>query len=220
MDPDRVLYEEEPMRAEALRQNPIEYGTFGRILFNTYDDKPSSGWKTPAVFQFKQAQAVQKTFPLTSDYALGGVIWRTDRSGKRWLIVLKYGSTAVCSPKGHSVGIMFQAIKAGLSCTKVEHHRWTDLSLSLKKEEVLRLYAVQPDAKNPDRLTIRYEINSVAGTIDGNIGEDGLVALRVRDGPAIQHRINNGKGETVSVDGKKVKKESEKGISPIKAGSH
>lgn len=204
---DRVLYEEDPLRAEALRHNSSEYGTFERILFNTFDGKPLAGWKPPAVFQFKEGQAIQKTVRFLRNTAMGCVMMRTDRAGNDRMVMMEYGSTAFGPPKGHSVLMGLKTMDAGLRVTRINCHQTAWLTISLKDGEALRLFAVQPVAKNPDRLTLRYEINSLPGTIELQVGVDGLVAVSVRDGPATQYHLVNANGErSYYVDGKKVTK--------------
>jgi hypothetical protein len=49
---------------------------------------------------------------------------------------------------------------------------------------VVRVFAGQVDPAAPTRLTIRYEVDNVPGTIEGRLGADDSVTLRVLDGPA------------------------------------
>lgn len=48
----------------------------------------------------------------------------------------------------------------------------------------LRFFAAQLDAQDASRFSIVYEMDGRAGTVDGQLEDDGNVSLKVRDGPA------------------------------------
>ncbi len=52
----------------------------------------------------------------------------------------------------------------------------------------VRLFAGQPDSDDPGRFTIKYEIDDVPGIIEGRLGADNRVTMRVVDGPAATTR--------------------------------
>jgi hypothetical protein len=56
--------------------------------------------------------------------------------------------------------------------------------LPLGFNQVARIYAGQADPNDPARVTIRYEIDNVPGTIEGRPDEWDDLVLRVVDGPA------------------------------------
>jgi hypothetical protein len=58
------------------------------------------------------------------------------------------------------------------------------IRIPLRPGEVARIYAGQVDPQDRARLTIGYEIDGVPGTIEGRLGADDAVTLRVLDGTA------------------------------------
>lgn len=63
----------------------------------------------------------------------------------------------------------------------------------LNAEQVLRVYAGQPDPKDTARFTVRYELDGQSGTFDVQLCDDGTMVIRPRDGPAVElwrlHRV-------------------------------
>jgi hypothetical protein len=53
----------------------------------------------------------------------------------------------------------------------------------LKPGERVRIYAGQPDARDPSHFTAAYSVDDKGGTIDGWLRDDGTLDVRVRDGP-------------------------------------
>jgi hypothetical protein len=47
----------------------------------------------------------------------------------------------------------------------------------------VRFFAGRPDPKDPSRFTIAYEANGNSGIIEGKLGADTSVSLRIKDGP-------------------------------------
>ena len=58
-------------------------------------------------------------------------------------------------------------------------------TLSYKPTERLRVFAGQPDPKDESHFTIDYELDGVAGRIDGWLRADGVVALEPRAGKRV-----------------------------------
>jgi hypothetical protein len=57
--------------------------------------------------------------------------------------------------------------------------------LPCRADQIVRIYAGQPDPNDLARFTVRYEIDHAPGTIEGRLQEDGAVSLRIVDGPAV-----------------------------------
>ena len=53
----------------------------------------------------------------------------------------------------------------------------------LKNDAPVRFYAGQPDSNDATRLTIPFEAGKARGAIEGNVLDDGMIWLRVSDGP-------------------------------------
>lgn len=206
---DRIMYEEDFALVDALRKSLKEYSTFrGKFLFDSDDGKPAPGWKPPAVFQFAADQSIRKVFPIYTQCAFGGAVRRSDRTGKQWLIMLDYGCPSFCSTKyGHTVTLLFRAAKAGMWTLRAEPSKppRAELGFVLNKAESLRLFTIRIDPKKPDCFTLRYEINSKPGTIEGRITYEGIILLKLPDGPANRYRITGAYGQLDFVDKKKPK---------------
>jgi hypothetical protein len=53
----------------------------------------------------------------------------------------------------------------------------------LKPGERVRIYAGQPDVRDPSHFTVPYSVDDKGGTIEGWLRDDGTLDVRVRDGP-------------------------------------
>ena len=55
----------------------------------------------------------------------------------------------------------------------------------LEPDQILRLYAGQPDPKDPTHFTFGYSLDGRPGTFDAWLRADGRIAFSPRDGPAV-----------------------------------
>jgi hypothetical protein len=56
--------------------------------------------------------------------------------------------------------------------------------IPLAPQEIMRIYAGQPDPHDLAHFTIKYEIDNVPGVIDGRLEADDTVTLKILSGPA------------------------------------
>jgi hypothetical protein len=80
-------------------------------------------------------------------------------------------------------------LSASSAIYREDYVSFGDLFVSFRRTHtgVLRVYAGQPDPADASHLTIRYQIDTQSGIIDGWLENDHTVKLQVRDGPLQPH---------------------------------
>jgi hypothetical protein len=198
MPADQVIYEEESARVArllALASDPkgqyegdVEEGPgdWPRTTVKDYWGRESIAMYWPPAFQVVvRQQSVSLVF-------MHGLVDSTGHhrfvvvQGKR--VYVEYSShpssssdrSAVrLSACSHQIGQRFRLFGETNGQSSVR-----SVEIPLRPDQVMRIYAGQPDPNDDAHFTIKYEIDNIPGTIDGRLEADDTVTLKVIDGPA------------------------------------
>jgi hypothetical protein len=181
LPPDFVVHEEDPGRAAALRARPpnpamgdADYPGAIEYWDGNWRGRPYA-WHCPPFFVDWNMPRVNKALLfMHGRVAPGGrryIVWVHGGRPRRardapgvWLAAMGHADDGAFWP--------YQADRRGL------------LNIPVPPDARVRFFAGQPDPNDNARFTIRYHVDNVPGTIEGRLGVDGTVTLRVLNGPA------------------------------------
>jgi hypothetical protein len=201
LPPDRVVYEEDPTRAARLASLPPDpraayIGDPNRPAPPAYYPQPAGGYWMGSSDGQPYAEYLP---PFYRRMYMGimprGLIFihgRTGQRGRQRLVhVTQERSYAYRPPlRPHALnvrdGLELTACTSSADAEFSPGHGNTKHSifLPLGFGQVARIYAGQADPTDLARVTIRYEIDGVPGTIEGRLDDWDDLVLRVLDGPA------------------------------------
>jgi hypothetical protein len=187
LPPDQVVFEEDPERATQLVLRPPDPAMRSsyRADRNLLSDYKRARGSWPAVIFRPEFFRQPGYMPL--DNALVFMHVRTGPTGVRRAVWVEAGRWRnVNATPGvyllvhwHECDWPFSRYDSDKRCM------YRGLTLPAVAVAEVRLFAGQPDADDAGRFTIRYEIDDVPGTIEGRLGADNTVMMRVLDGPAV-----------------------------------
>jgi hypothetical protein len=203
MPPDKVVYEEDPVRLARLLAEPRDPATayVGDRADPPFVVRPDGDYDSDQLrdcaayvprfhdwtFGFSGAPGLafvhERVAPAGGSRMVlvttGGRYPRPGTGGDEWLlngqVVTRRDGLLISARSGPVTGTYDREIQQWPAYT---------ILIPLSRARRARVYAGQIDSDDGSRLTIRYEINSVAGMIEGKLQADGSVVLRVVDGPA------------------------------------
>jgi hypothetical protein len=174
---DQVVFEEEPAAASKLlakdphyHRSPMHLAFAGDVPGEFQGLRPN--WEPDAVAFLHERRAADGTERIVSVQVGVGQAFNERHEVSLYAMVIE--PDALGAPR--VVGRALQPLPLHA----------IDRSRLLSDQPLLRLYAGQSDPAAPSHFTIRYQLGSQAGTIDGWLRVDDDVSLKVRDGPATQ----------------------------------
>lgn len=196
MPPTKVVYEEDPMKAASLQTlppypNSAYFGERGSTS-GTWKDYRSRRGGPPVIYFPPSIQKLS-----IQRMGLGFLHERSNSHSPRSLIWVQLGWRSQRPPNwDDSKGLppRTEVFLAGRRCTHDEcvppdsmldvRLNWNYLRIPLRPDQIMRIYAGQPDPDDAAHFTIKYEIDNLPGTIDGRLEADDTVTLKILDGPA------------------------------------
>jgi hypothetical protein len=163
--PDKIVYEEDPVRAEELMKKPYYepiFGGEGACLPDVL------AWEMVGIRHLGRANVFlrERTAPGKETRVV------SVRVGDRGFGI--FGS----------VDLWWEVFPPcmGSRARNVTH----TYELMLRGRDVLGLYAGQPDPADPSRFMIRYRTRAGEGTLEGQLTTEDQVLFSIRDGPLVQ----------------------------------
>jgi hypothetical protein len=203
MPPEHVVYEEDPARAVELLTLPPDPRTayvgesLPRWAAPRRSEVPAGEYRTHE-YQGRRAPHAEYV-PRFHQWLFGpqsapGLVFLHGRVGpsgsrRRVMVTLsrEYGRSWL-DPSNPNVRVGLELTTwssvANEAFRVLRGNNKRHFRIPLGPTEVMRLHAGQPDPRDEGRFAIKYEIDGVPGTIEGRVGADDRVTLRVLDGPA------------------------------------
>jgi hypothetical protein len=163
--PDKIVYEEDPVRAEELLKKPYYEPISGGEGACLLDEL---AWKMVGVNHLGVANVfLRERRAAGKETRIVSV-----RVGNRW------------SGPFRGVDLMWEVFAPGPGnpARNVTH----TYQLTLRGRDVLTLYAGQPDPADASRFTIRYRTRAGEGVLDGQLTAEDQVLFSIRDGPLVE----------------------------------
>jgi hypothetical protein len=179
-----VVYDDDPTEAQRLRATDPRFVAVEPLWDGVV--KPHAG----AAAGFWSAASEQ----LRTNYCTVMSHYRTTPAGERRVVAVFVGMPYRDRRLVwlHSAQYAPASWTGNAQVTRLDLGHDDSFSFGLKPTDRLRLFAGQPDPKNPSRFTIGYELNGVPGTIEGTFGQNGGVELKTTSGAK---SITGGKSE-------------------------
>jgi hypothetical protein len=196
MPADRVVYEEDPVRVRALLALPAEpdaaYVGDPSVVEPSF--VPRGDYMDGLVWAGYMPRFYRRQLGIHGDGS-GSLVFvhaRTPAGGRPRMVIV----TLRRAFENRTVAPDVSVPRAGLELIgrslaadqKFQRRPYSVAALPLVPlgpQQVARFYAGQIDPNDDGRLTIKYEIDGVPGTIEGKLAADSSIALRVLDGPAV-----------------------------------
>jgi hypothetical protein len=195
MSPDKVVYEEDPIKAARLATLPRDpsAGYFGNAAT---EGRQIYGGMDSDYRLWDAAEYVPPFFiSLCKREVPPGLVFIHERkgaSGRRRLVWVtesrEYSATTRPShvrseSVRNAVWVVARPDPMDSQSRRRDGSR-SRIRIPLRPEQVMRLYGGQVDRADSSHFTIKYEIDGFTGVIDGRVGADDTVALQILDGPA------------------------------------
>jgi hypothetical protein len=209
----QVVYDEDPLRATKLVQ---EGSDFARISAPEYIYFPPQPWQLPVVRRFRGQGASMRVSPrgatvfLHSRKAPDGterLVWvdfiadesmrqTSANDDQRYFHITNRRLFATHAYAAGTDEAVHETTQRRLSILQPEARNpfvvwkkgpsWENGTIEPHLRDVFRIFAAQPDAKDPSHFTISYELDGRPGIIDGWLRNDLTVVLDPRQGRVVR----------------------------------